>query len=344
VTVAQAADALSISQDAVRKRIARGTIPHDRDESGRVYVYLSPSETVHKTDQDTVQDDAAKTVQDTYIRSLEDQIAFLRGELERKDAILLNLTERIPELEAPSEASDAVEAVEEAPDSAEPHSAAGGAQESAERPQQLSGWLAPVDKLPWWHYVIGISLVFLAEATRSILWSHVPVGILSLVSLLGFLMQTYLPPGIFGLWVGYRRRDPRFLSQTIPFGALVGIVVWLGYNFGLAIDQFNDTGLVDALVAEMKYFFPQDLIYLGCAAWLFYVSAYLIGHARQRRRTGRISGATPASPVSRAAQGPAQRPRKDLTPAQQAILGWGGAIISALITLVGTIVSTRSGP
>jgi hypothetical protein len=56
VTVAQAADALDISQDAVRKRIARGTIPHDRDESGRVYVYISSSE----------------TVQDAYIRSLED--------------------------------------------------------------------------------------------------------------------------------------------------------------------------------------------------------------------------------------------------------------------------------
>ena len=102
LSVAHAA-ALSISQDAVRKRIARGTIPHDRDEAGRVYVYLSPSETVHKTDQDTMQGHATKTVQNAYIQSLQDQIAFLRRELERKDAILLNLTERIPQLEAPSE-------------------------------------------------------------------------------------------------------------------------------------------------------------------------------------------------------------------------------------------------
>jgi hypothetical protein len=113
LTVAQAAAALSISQDAVRKRIARRTIPHDMDESGRVYVYLSPSETVHKTDQDTLRDDASKTVQDAYIRSLEDQIAFLRRELERKDTILLSLTERIPELEAPQEPSEEAEAAEE---------------------------------------------------------------------------------------------------------------------------------------------------------------------------------------------------------------------------------------
>jgi hypothetical protein len=133
LTVAQAADALAISQDAVRKRIARGTIPHDRDESGRVYVYLTPSETLHKTDQDTVQDDATKTVQDTYIRSLEDQIAFLRRELERKDTILLNLTERIPQLEALQEASEASEAVEEQQGGGELHSATVGTQEGVQR-------------------------------------------------------------------------------------------------------------------------------------------------------------------------------------------------------------------
>jgi uncharacterized coiled-coil protein SlyX len=134
LTVAQAADALSISQDAVRKRIARGTILHDRDESGRVYVFLSPSETVHKTRQDSVQDDATKTVQDAHIRSLEDQIAFLRRELERKDAILLNLTERIPELEAPSETRGAGETVEEEPERAEPRPDASDAQEGVRRP------------------------------------------------------------------------------------------------------------------------------------------------------------------------------------------------------------------
>ena len=135
LTVAQAADALAISQDAVRKRIARGTIPHDRDESGRVYVYLSSSETVRKTDQDTGEDAASKTVQDTYIHSLEDQIAFLRRELERKDTILLNLTERIPQLEAPSKTPGAAETVEEEPEGTSPRSDSPGPQRPVERPQ-----------------------------------------------------------------------------------------------------------------------------------------------------------------------------------------------------------------
>ncbi len=141
MTVAQAADALNISQDAVRKRIARGTIPYDRDEAGRVYVYLSASETVHKTGQDTMQDDASKTVQDDYIRSLKDQIEFLRRELERKDTILLNLTERIPQLAAPSEAPGAPETVEEEAERAEPRPAPGETQEDVQR--------------PWWRRMFG---------------------------------------------------------------------------------------------------------------------------------------------------------------------------------------------
>jgi hypothetical protein len=141
LTVAQAAEALNISQDAVRKRITRSTIPHDRDESGRVFVYLAPSETVHKTDQDIQQDAASKTVQDAYIRSLENQIAFLQRELERKDGILLNLTERVPQLEAPSEARESPQTVEEEPERAEPRPATGEAQEVVQR--------------PWWRRMFG---------------------------------------------------------------------------------------------------------------------------------------------------------------------------------------------
>jgi hypothetical protein len=142
LTVAQAADALGISQDAVRKRIARRTISHDRDESGRVYVYLMPSETVHKTDQAAMWDAASKTVQDAYIRSLEGQISFLRHELERKDAILLNLTDRIPQLEAPPEARESPESPGPSDTSTE---ASPEAQEATE----------PRPRTPWWRRMFG---------------------------------------------------------------------------------------------------------------------------------------------------------------------------------------------
>src|ERR671916_782060 len=82
LTVAQAAHRLGITQDAVRKRIARGTIRHDKDHEGRIFVYLDTFERESKTNQDSGQDGASETVsdadQDKYTRSLEDQIGFLR--------------------------------------------------------------------------------------------------------------------------------------------------------------------------------------------------------------------------------------------------------------------------
>ena len=107
LTVAQAADRLGVTQDAVRKRIARGTIRHEKDYEGRIFVYLNTFESASKTAQDNAQDAESKTVsdadQDKYTRSLEDQVDFLRRELERKDTIIMSLTQRIPELEASPE-------------------------------------------------------------------------------------------------------------------------------------------------------------------------------------------------------------------------------------------------
>src|ERR671910_372856 len=107
ISVPQAANRLGITQDAVRKRIARGTIGHEKDHEGRIFVYLDTFESEYETDQGNVQDRESKTVldddRDKYTRSLEDQIAFLRRELERKDTIIMSLTQRIPELEASPE-------------------------------------------------------------------------------------------------------------------------------------------------------------------------------------------------------------------------------------------------
>lgn len=95
LTVAQAAHRLGVTQDAVRKRIARGTIRHEKDYEGRIFVYLDTFESESKTNQDANQD--------KYTRSLEDQIDFLRRELERKDTIIMSLSQRIPELEGSPE-------------------------------------------------------------------------------------------------------------------------------------------------------------------------------------------------------------------------------------------------
>lgn len=42
------------------------------------------------------------------------------------------------------------------------------------------------------------------------------------------VVLVWFPPGLFGFWVGLRRMNPRFKSQVIPFGLLVGLAVSLG--------------------------------------------------------------------------------------------------------------------
>jgi excisionase family DNA binding protein len=157
-TVPEAAKVLGIGTDAVRKRIARGTISHEKDDDGRVYVYL---DTGHDEGHDTQEPSS------TLVESLREQIGYLQGviatrdeelrtrseelrrrdqDLERRDRIIAALTERIPQAleppsEPPSEEREPPQTVEEEPKRAEPHSATGGAQEGMRR--------------PWWRRVFG---------------------------------------------------------------------------------------------------------------------------------------------------------------------------------------------
>ena len=117
-TVYEAAEILGVTVDAIRKRIQRGTIPHERHEDGRVYVLLDEASTLQDNVQEAaskVQDDGPvqyRTGQDELVHSLQDQVEYLRREVEvwqeeakRKDHLLAAALERIPELEAPRETS-----------------------------------------------------------------------------------------------------------------------------------------------------------------------------------------------------------------------------------------------
>ena len=109
VTVPEAADLLGVTQSAVRKRIQRGTIPWDKDEEGRIFVYVDPSDAGPETDKDTSRDTAAGQSLDELLEVYREQVDFLRRELERKDTIIMSLTQRIPELEPVQEPREAPE-------------------------------------------------------------------------------------------------------------------------------------------------------------------------------------------------------------------------------------------
>jgi hypothetical protein len=123
VTVAEAAQHLQITQDAVRQRVRRGTIEHSKDSEGRIIVYL--------TEQDIRRD----TVRDELVEQLRSEIEYLRAENQRKDHLLAAALERVPPaLEAPPDEGESpvrASGVE---------GGSGGPPELTEQPRRSSWW------------------------------------------------------------------------------------------------------------------------------------------------------------------------------------------------------------
>jgi hypothetical protein len=106
--VAQAAEVLGVTPDAIHKRIDRGTIEYEKGEDGRFYVYVDKS-------VDTSKDESKVEALERLIANQEDRISFLERGLERRGdeaerlhQIVAGLTRataelsaRLPELEAP---------------------------------------------------------------------------------------------------------------------------------------------------------------------------------------------------------------------------------------------------
>jgi molybdopterin converting factor small subunit len=143
MTVQEAAAALGITVEAVRGRMHRGKYGREKTEDGRVYVVLHPDQLMNGRERSVPpeangSDDSTDSTADRsfdqsphvrnqssdngqLVEELRDHLAFLRAELEarnkeirrreeehreearRKDTIIAQLTQRIPEL--PSAAS-----------------------------------------------------------------------------------------------------------------------------------------------------------------------------------------------------------------------------------------------
>jgi excisionase family DNA binding protein len=165
VTIQEAARRLGIKEDAIRKRIQRGSMRHEKADDGRVHVWVDAT-------QDTTQDTGRTTkntyrdaAQDKRVEDLREQVGYLRRQLDeerearrRADTIIAQLARAneeqartIRELEAPPESSpdeqESPQTVEEEPDRAEPRSSTGGDQEAREQPPQHRSW---------WRRVLGV--------------------------------------------------------------------------------------------------------------------------------------------------------------------------------------------
>ena len=144
-TIQEAARRLGVSEGAVRKRVTRGTLQHDKAADGRVYVYL---DTGGRPRVDDVQDTGVDPHNNALISQLEGEVEFLRDQVRRQQEIIAQQALTMRQLSAPQETPEppeAPETVEEhhrrrEPERAEPRSATGGAQEGAQR--------------PWWRRVL----------------------------------------------------------------------------------------------------------------------------------------------------------------------------------------------
>jgi hypothetical protein len=106
VTLADAAQALGISKEAVRKRVSRGTLPSDVGEDGRRHVYLDVGR-----DATAGGDDNNVNItdpRDELIATLKEQLEAERNAHAETRRIAYTLAQRVPELEA--RASEATEA------------------------------------------------------------------------------------------------------------------------------------------------------------------------------------------------------------------------------------------
>jgi hypothetical protein len=107
-TVREVASLLGTSVDAVRGRLRRGSLDSMKVD-GVVYVLLDEASRDRHAGKETRRPDktnqqnAVNRDQSELLEELRNQNDWLRREIERKDTIIMSLTQRIPELEAPLE-------------------------------------------------------------------------------------------------------------------------------------------------------------------------------------------------------------------------------------------------
>ena len=145
--VKDAAAILGISSDAIRKRVARATIPSRKLPDGPVQVRLDrPDDDQPRGGTEAGRAPSDESRRDEMVESLHEQVRYLREILNeerdarrRADTIIAQLTQanaflarRVPELEPARDAREAHQAAAEAPGGVECREGEGGPQNGAE--------------------------------------------------------------------------------------------------------------------------------------------------------------------------------------------------------------------
>ena len=126
--------------DAVRGRVKRGTLASTKSEDGSVYVLLEEVIGGDQSKGESQLSYAQPHDQPQLVERMASEIEFLRSELQRKDAILLSMTEGLKALEAPSEARETTVSSSEEPI------------KSTTPPEQQE----PSQRRSWWRAFFGL--------------------------------------------------------------------------------------------------------------------------------------------------------------------------------------------
>lgn len=135
-TIQDAARRLRVSEGAIRKRVTRGTLEHDKADDGRVYVYLDDDTT---RGVDDVQDTGVNPNNSALISQLRDEVAYLREESRRKDEIIMQQAMTVRQLsarEAPETNEDATREPGAGPEGTDTPEAPGEPESREQRPRR----------------------------------------------------------------------------------------------------------------------------------------------------------------------------------------------------------------
>ena len=112
-----------MTRDAIYKRVQRDQIPWDKDEEGRVYVYVDASKPVEAEPTDNAREstgsvqDSSKEVLLDVLRDqnelLRTELAAWREEARHKNHIIMTMAQRIPELQTLAESHKAADVASE---------------------------------------------------------------------------------------------------------------------------------------------------------------------------------------------------------------------------------------
>jgi hypothetical protein len=341
LTLRQAAAALDVSESAIRKRVARGTLRSDKGPDGRRYVYL---DTVADTVTDEGTDVSTPHERDALISELRAHNGTLREQLEAERQahaearrIIAGLVEHFPAIEAPQVDSKASETLEEDSERAEPRIAAPGPQtlhsksprgSSSDDGNETTEAPHAFERLSVWGYVLGVLLVGM---TGFLVQSAVGYRILQQFGpglpesdALRFVSAWGLPlllPIVFGYQIGRRPRGSNFWRHVGVTALLAAAAGFLPYAI-FSIPQVR-TSLLPSNEVSTNYF---EAIQMWLPVALAFLSSALIGNANRRR----VAGPTPAAGFA----------SNQWSPLALALMGTAGNILAAVIAGIFALAGT----